>query len=163
MMEPLKILSLRVDYRESESPEPWPNVKYAIINCVFKCDRVDDPGEDFAWWQAKGESEEFYRILAIDDPSRYENWLTDPNGWNFSSKYDGYSKVWTHRDPAWRHIEKFDVFWFRSWSSDSPVTRAIIHELEFFKEHGRLPSVYRAVDSCIVLSHMRVLGETYWD
>jgi hypothetical protein len=162
-MEPLKILNLRVDYRESESPEPWPNVPYVIINCVFKCERVSDPGEDFAWWQAKGESEEYRKVLTIDDPERYENWLMSPTGWNLSSKYDGYGKAWIHNDPAWRYIEKFDVFWFRTWSSDSPVTRAIIHELKYFKEHGKLPSVYRAVDSCIILSHLRTLGEIYWD
>jgi hypothetical protein len=162
-MEPLKILNLRVDYRESESPEPWPNVPYVIINCVFKCERVSDPGEDFAWWQAKGESEEYRKVLTIDDPERYENWLMSPTGWNLSSKYDGYGKAWIHNDPAWRYIEKFDVFWFRSWTADCSVTRAIIAELEYYKKYGKLPSVYRAVDSCIILSHLRTLGETYWD
>jgi hypothetical protein len=162
-MEPLKILNLRVDYRETESPEPWPNVPYAIINCVFKCDRVDDPGEDFAWWQAKGESEEYRKVLTIDDPNRYERWLMSPDGWIWSSKYDGYGKAWTHQDPTWQYLPKFDVFWFRTWSADCSVTRAIIAELEHYKAHGKLPSVYRAVDSCIILSHLRTLGETYWD
>jgi len=162
-MEPLKILNLRVDYRESESPEPWPNTPYCIINAVFRCERTNNYDTDFAWCQAKAESEEYSNTLTIDDPERYESWQMSPDGWEFSSRYDGYGKAWTHRDPAWRYIPKFDVFWFRSWSCDSPVTRAIIRELEYFKEHGRLPSVYRAVDSCIVMNHLRTLGETYWD
>jgi hypothetical protein len=157
----LTITNLRVDFRNTESPKPWPNVKYLIINCVFKCNRVDDPGEDFAWWTAKGESEEFTKVLTIDDPEHYENWIC--NQWGLNQFRYKYGRAWIHNDPPWRYIEKFDVFWFRSWSSDSPVTRAIIHELEFFKEHGRLPSVYRAVDSCIVMNHLRTLGETYWD
>jgi hypothetical protein len=159
----LTITSLRVDYRKSESPKPWPAVPYVIINCVFKCKRVDDYGEDFAWWQAKGESEEFTKVLTVDSPERYDAWLDDPNGWNFSSKNDGYGKAWIHNDPPWQYLPKFDVFWFRSWTADCSVTRAIIAELEYYKKYGKLPSVYRAVDSCVVLSHMRVLGETYWD
>jgi hypothetical protein len=161
-MEPLKILNLRVDYRKSESPEPWPNVPYAIINCVFRCERTDNHGTDFIWAQSKGESEEYSQVLAIDSPSRFENWLMSPDGWNLSSKYDGYSKVYTHRDPIWRYLPKFDVFHFREWIADCPVTRAIIAELEYFKEQGKLPSVYRSVDSGIVLNHLRCL-HSYWD
>jgi hypothetical protein len=161
-MEPLKILNLRVDYRESESPEPWPSVPYFILNCVFKCERVDDYGEDFAWYQAKGESEEYRKVLTIDDPERYDAWLDTAFGFG-QFKYPGYGRAWIHNDPAWRYLEKFDVFWFRTWSADCSVTRAIIAELEYYKKYGKLPSVYRAVDSCIILSHLRTLGETYWD
>lgn len=161
-MEPLKILSLRVDYRESESPEPWPAVPYVIVNCVFKCERTENYDTDFAWYQAKGESEEYRQVLTIDDPERYENWLMSPTGWNLSSKYDGYGRAWTHEDQVWRHIEKFDVFWFREWIADCAVTRSIIKELEYYKENGKLPSVYRSVDSCIILSHLRCLHQ-YWD
>jgi hypothetical protein len=161
-MEPLKILSLRVDYRKSESPEPWPDVPYAIVNCVFKCERADNPGEDFAWFQAKGESEEYHQVLTIDDPEHYNAWLNDPKGWDLSSKYKGYGRAWTHNDQTWQHIEKFDVFWFREWVADCAVTRAVISELEYYKEHRKLPTVYRSVDSCIILSHLRTL-HSYWD
>ena len=161
-MEPLKILNLRVDYRKSESPEPWPEVPYAIVNVVFKCERTNNYDTDFAWCQAKGESEEYRQVLTIDDPKRYENWLMSPDGWSFSSKYDGYGRAWTHNDPVWRHIEKFDVFWFREWIADCAVTRSIIQELKYYKEHGSLPSVYRSIDECIILSHLETL-QRYWD
>jgi hypothetical protein len=161
-MEPLKILNLRVDYRKSESPEPWPDVPYAIVNCVFKCERANDYGEDFAWHQAKGDSEEYRQVLTIDDPKRYEKWIMSPEGWSLSSKYDGYGRAWTHHDMLWQYIEKFDVFWFREWIADCAVTRAVISELEYYKEHGKLPTVYRSVDSCIILSHLRTL-HGYWD
>jgi hypothetical protein len=157
----ITITNLRVDYRESESPVPWPNVKYAIVNCVFRCAK-DLENHDFAWHQAKGGSEEYHKVLTIDDPKRYEDWLVDPDGWSFSSRYNGYGKAWTHADPVWSYIEKFDCFHFREWVADCSVTRAIIAELEYYKEHGKLPSVYRSVDDGIILSHLRSL-HTYWD
>jgi hypothetical protein len=159
----LTITNLRVDFRKSESPKPWPDVPYLIVNCVFRCARTNDYGTDFAWHQAKAYSEEYRQILTLDDPERFDAWLMDPDGWNLSSKYDGYGRAWTHEDPAWKYIEKFDCFWFRSWSADCTVTRAIIAELEYYRKHGKLPSVYRSVDEGIILSHLRTLGETYWD
>ncbi len=158
----LKILNLRVDERSSENPEPWPAVPYLIVNCVFRCTRTDNYDTDFLWCQAKGGSEEYQKILTIDDPEKYESWLMSPTGWNFSSKYDGYGRAWTHEDPTWRYIEKFDVFWFREWIADCSVTRAVISELEYYREHGKLPSVYRSVDEGIILSHLRTL-HSYWD
>lgn len=157
----LEILNLRVDYRESESPEPWPNVKYAIVNCVFKCRRSDNYDTDFAWAQAKAFSEEYRKVLTIDDPKRYEKWIMR-DSWNLHSKYDGYGRAWTHEDPTWRYIEKFDVFHFREWVADCSVTRAIIAELEHYRTHGKLPSVYRSTDECIILSHLRTI-HSYWD
>jgi hypothetical protein len=158
----LQFTNLRVDYRKTESPEPWPDVPYMVINCVFKCSRSNDPGEDFAWCQAKGDSEEYKQVLTIDDPERYNAWINDDLGWSFSSKYDGYGRAWTHADPTWQYIEKFDCFWFREWVADCSVTRAIVAELEYYKENGKLPTVYRAVDECIILSHLCSL-HTYWD
>ena len=160
----LTITSLRADYRETEGwfeggKTPCP---YIIINCVFKCARSDDIHEDFAWNQAKAWSEDWKQVLTIDDPERYNAWLDDPLGWEFSSRYDGYSRAWTHGEPTWQYIEKFDCFWFREWIADCGPTRAIIAELEHYKEHGHLPSVYRTVESSIVLSHLRTLHE-YWD
>lgn len=159
---PLTITNLRVDYRESESPEPWPNVPYLIVNCVFKCERTNSYDTDFAWAQAKSFSEEYRKVLTIDDPERYEAWLVSPDGWTWSSKYDGYGKAWTHEDPPWQYLEKFDSFWLREWIADCSVTRAIIAELQHYKEHGCLPSVYRSTDECVILSHLRTLG-SYWD
>jgi hypothetical protein len=158
----LQITNLRVDFRTSESPKPWPNVPYMIVNCVFKCSRSNDPGEDFVWCQAKGGSEEYTQVLTIDDPKRYDAWICDDLGWSLSSKYDGYGRAWTHEDPTWRYIEKFDCFWFREWVADCTVTRAIVSELAYYKEHGKLPSVYRSVEDGIILSHLRTL-HSYWD
>jgi hypothetical protein len=82
--------------------------------------------------------------------------------WDLKASYDGYGKAWVHGDPPWRYLEKFDCFWFREWIADSTVTRALISELQHYKDHGHLSSVYRTVESSIILSHLRTLG-TYWD
>jgi hypothetical protein len=160
----LTITSLRVDARKTEGwfeggTRPCP---YLIVNCVFKCARSEDFHEDFAWNQAKAWSEEYRQVTTLDDPKTYEEWLMSPKGWNFSSKYPGWGKAWTYGEPTWQYIEKFDCFWFREWIADCGPTRAIITELEYYKEHGCLPSVYRTVESSIVLSHLRTLHE-YWD
>ena len=158
----LKILNLRVDYRSSENPASWPPVPYAIVNVVFRCDRSDSYDTDFAWHQAKAFSEDYRQVLTIDDPKRYENWLMSEDGWSLSSKYDGYGRAWTHGEPTWKYIEKFDVFWFREWIADCNPTRAIIQDLWFYKNNGKLPEVYRSTDECIILSHLRTL-HSYWD
>ena len=159
----LTITNLRVDCRETEGwfeggTRPCP---YTIFNCVFKCDRSEDFHEDFAWNQAKAWSEEYTQKLTIDDPARYEKWIMRES-WNLNETYDGYGKAWVHGEPPWSYIEKFDCFWFREWIADCGPTRAIIAELEHYKEHGTLPSVYRTVESSIILSHLRTLHE-YWD
>jgi len=136
---------------------------YIVVNCTFKCSRDGaDDSYNYAWSVAKGESEEFKKVLTLDDPERYQAWLMDEKGWNLSSKYDGYGRAWIHHDQPWYYLEKFDTFWLREWVADCMVTRAIIAELQHFKEHGKLPSVYRAVDECIVLSHLETL-QKYWD
>ena len=159
----LTITSLRVDGRETEGwfeggTRPCP---YIIFNCVFKCDRSEDLHEDFTWQQAKAWSEEYVQKITIDDPARYEKWIMRES-WNLNETYDGYGKAWVHGEPPWRYIPKFDVFWFREWIADCGPTRAIVAELEYYKEHGCLPSVYRTVESSIILSHLRTLSE-YWD
>lgn len=156
----LTITNLRVDARVTQNPENWPDVHYLVVNVVFKCDR-DPENYDFIWTQAKADSEDYRQVLTIDDPKRYEAWITD---WdlNCRKKYPGYGRAWTHQDCSWQYIEKFDCFWFREWISDCAVTRAIISELEHYKEHGKLPSVYRSVEEGIILTHLRTL-QSYWD
>jgi len=159
----LTITNLRVDERATEG---WfeggtRSCPYLICNVVFKCERSEDYHEDFTWNQAKVWSEEYTQKLTIDDPEKYEKWIMRES-WDLKEKYDGYGKCWVHGDPTWQYIEKFDVFWFREWIADSTVTRAIIAELQHYKDHGCLPSVYRTVESSIILSHLRTLQE-YWD
>ncbi len=158
----LTITSLRVDYRNTEGwfdggTRPCP---YLIVNVVFRCERSEDLHEDFTWNQAKAWSEEYVQKLTVDDPKRYEEWLL--KYWDLQKGYDGHGRAWIHEDTPWRYIEKFDIFWFREWIADSTVTRAIIAELQYYKDHGSLPSVYRTVESSIILSHLRTLHE-YWD
>ena len=137
------------------------NVPYSIVNVCFKIDKSTDDGS-LLWERSKAEAGEYSSVLTIDDPERYENWLVSPDGWSFSSRYDGYGKAWTHNDAPWKYIEKFDTFWFREWVADCSVTRALVHELEYFQEHNKLPSVYRFTDGCIILQHLRAL-QSYWD
>ena len=143
----IQITSLRVDYRGEEVP-------YAIFNCTF---RITD--DENLWGEAKSASEEYTKNLSVDDPERYEEWVM--KSWSMRG-YDGFQRVWTLQDPVWQHIEKFDTFWLREWISDCPGTRAIISELEYFREHGKLPTVYRGTDEGTILRHLRTL-HSYWD
>jgi hypothetical protein len=159
----LTITSLRTDYRETAgwfNQEPT-SCPFIIVNLTFQIED-DEEGGNWSSGRAKAEAEDYREVLTIDDPKRYENWLMRPDGWNFSSKYDGYGRAWTHQDCQWRYIEKFDTFWFREWIADCGPTRAIIQELEFYRDNGRLPSVYRTLESEIILSHLRAL-QSYWD
>ena len=149
----LTITSLRVDERGTEVP-------FLIVNCTFKCDK-DPESYDFLQVQAKGDSEEYRKVLTIDDPEKYLEFIMD---WDLNSRtpYPGYGRAWTHQDPVWQYIEKFDTFWFREWIADCPVTRAIVSDLAYYKEHGKLPTVYRSIDEGIILQHLRTL-QSYWD
>jgi hypothetical protein len=138
------------------------NCPYIVVNCTFKCSRDGADGSyNYAWGIAKGETEEYKKVLTIDDPKRYEAWISD---WdlNGKSKYPGYGRAWIHHDQPWYYLEKFDTFWLREWIADCGPTRAILHELEYYKKHGKLPSVYRAADEGIILSHLETL-QRYWD
>ena len=148
----LTITSLRVSEIQGEV------VPFLVVNCTFKCDK-DPESYDFLWAQAKGDSEEYRKVLTIDDPEKYEASLLN---WDFSTRYPGYGRAWTHQDMAWRYVEKFNTFWFREWIADCPVTRAIVADLGYYKEHGKLPTVYRSIDEGIILQHLRTL-QSYWD
>ena len=146
----LRITNLRVDEKGAEVP-------FLIVNCCFT---VEPDAEDgFLWAQAKGDSEDYRQVLTIDDPKKYEASLLS---WDFKTRYPGYGRAWTHQDPVWQYIEKFNTCWFREWIADCPVTRAIIADLEYYKENGKLPTVYRSIDEGIILHHLRTL-QRYWD
>lgn len=152
----LEITSLRLDERFTPQGNVWiEDVPYLILNSTF---RITD---EHLFQRTQAEAEEYNSVLTIDDPKRYEAFISN---WdlNFSSKYDGYSRAWVHNDAPFVYLEKFQTFWFRQWIADSSVTRAIIHELQHFKEHGRLPSVYRHAEEYIILSHFHCL-DRLWD
>lgn len=146
----LKITNLRVDEKGTEVP-------YLIVNCCFRV--TPDYEDGYLWAQAKGDSEDYRQVLTIDDPEKYEASLLS---WNFKTRYPGYGRAWTHQDPVWQYIGKFNTFHFREWIADCPVTRAIIADLRYYKEHGKLPTVYRTIDEAIILQHLRTL-QSYWD
>lgn len=159
----LTITSFRTDFRETqgwfrEKPTSCP---FIIVNITFRIKDDEDEG-NWSSLRAKAEAEDYRQVLTIDDPERYEDWLMRPGGWDFSSKYDGYGRAWTHQDCPWRYVEKFDTFWFREWIADCSVTRAILNEIDYFRFYNKLPSVYRTLDSEIILSHLRAL-QSYWD
>jgi hypothetical protein len=147
----LTITSLRVNAIQGEV------VPFLVVNCCFTAE--PDAVDGYLWMQAKGDSEEYRQVLTIDDPEKYEASLLN---WDLSQRYPGYGRAWTHQDPVWQYIEKFDIFWLREWVADCPVTRAIIADLEYYKEHGKLPTVYRTIDEGIILQHLRTL-QSYWD
>jgi hypothetical protein len=155
----LTITNLRVDCRETEGwfGEDKVACPFIILNLVFHVEKDEDT---FTWERAKGSAEEYQKVLTIDDPERYESWICDL--WDLEKGYDGYGRAWTHQDRPWQYIEKFNVFWFREWLADCTVTRAIIAELQYFKDHGELPSVYRSVEEGIILTHLESL-QRYWD
>jgi hypothetical protein len=156
----LTITNLRVDSCETEGWFCAGKVAcpYLVVNCCFKVDKDEDT---FIWERAKGESEEYQKVLTIDDPERYLEFIMN---WDLNCRttYPGYGRAWTHRDQTWQYIEKFDTFWFREWVADCSVTRAIIAELQHFKKYGVLPSVYRSVEEGIILLHLNTLQD-YWD
>jgi hypothetical protein len=147
----LTITNLRVDERKGEV------VPFLVVNCCFRVDPDANGGS--LWAQAKGDSEDYRQVITIDDPEKYEASLLN---WDYSQRYPGYGRAWTHQDPAWEYIEKFNTCHFREWVADCSVTRAIISDLEHYKNHGMLPTVYRTLDEAIILQHLRTL-QSYWD
>jgi hypothetical protein len=153
----LTITSLRVNERVTPHGNLFTeDVPYLIVNCCFKI-TDDEP----LFERTKAEAEEYRSVLTIDDPKRYEafllNWDT-----NWSSKYDGYGRAWIHNECPYYYLEKFQTFWFRQWIADSTVTRAILAEIQHYRDHGRLPSVYRHAEEYIIMSHLHCL-DRLWD
>jgi hypothetical protein len=106
-------------------------------------------------------TEDYHRVLTVDDSEQWEEYLADWNGFDLL-QYTGLERRYTLNDKKWRYLEKFDVFWLREWIVDSPVTRAILKELEVFQKTGKLPSVYRGPDSHIIYSYLSILNQL-WD
>lgn len=157
-MSCLKITNFRVDYRKSEMPYNLEDIGYIIVNCCFKIDTSEEEGWALSE-QAKAESQEFHRVLSVDDPKKYDEWLEKK--WSIKG-YPAHSMVWVHQDQTWQYLEKFETFWFREWIADCVVTRAIITELQHFIANGTLLSNYRTTDSSLILRHLRTLS-SYWD
>jgi hypothetical protein len=152
----------------------WPSVPYMIVNCVFRC----DPG--YFKDKALGRSRDYKQVIQTGTPEEEEasfqaqmeeHMIARESEEGFDALADWVNRanrepqkpmVWTYDDPLWHHIEKFDVFWFREWVADSPVTRAALQELRLYQIDGSTGSVYRSAEEEIVLKHLETLN-SYWD
>jgi len=151
-----------LNWREKVTPPvgPWPAVPYLIVNATWRVEPGgdDDEGTHGMFLSA---TEDYHRVLTVDNPKQWEEYLADCNGFDLF-QYLGLERRYTLNDKKWRYLEKFDTFWLREWIVDSPVTRAILKELEVYKRTGKLESVYRATDSHILYNHFETLNR-YWD
>jgi len=153
----LEITSLRVDERVTPAGNLWyAEVPYLIVNATFKINEDEHLLE-----RTKAEASEYSSVLTIDDPERYETWIANQCGFD-QFRYDGYGRAWTSQDPPFYYLEKFQTFHFRQFVADSSVTRAILAELTHFKQHGKLPSVYRHAEEYVVISLFHLL-DRLWD
>ena len=153
----LTITSLSVDERTTPQGNLWEqDVPFLAISATF---RIEDDEPLFE--RTKAESEDYRSVLTVDNPERYESFLLNACGFG-QFKYDGYGRAFIHNDPVFVYLEKFSTFWFREYVADSPVTRAIIAELHYYKDHGKLPSVYRHAEEYIVISLFHML-DRLWD
>ena len=148
----------------------YPPVPYMIINCVFKIS--DDP---HLYSEAKTKSMMYRKVVKTKSPEEEdrefeERWSDAPDGVDGRIQFlldvvnskPAPEQFWTYGEQYWNHVEKFDIFWFREWVADSPITREILKELRFFQTEGKLPTVYRTIDEGIVLKHLETLWN-YWD
>ena len=157
----LKITSLRIDKRNSNSEYYGGSLSYLIVNATWKITQDDAEEDSYLFGIAKAEAEEYGKVLTIESPEDYESWLKT---WdlNFQTGYPGYKNCWTHRDCPWRYIEKFQTFHFREWIADSVVTQALLNEIVYYKVTGEMLSKYRTIPGQIILEHFQTLGR-YWD
>jgi len=139
---------------------PWPAVPYIIANICWRVEPGgdDDEGTHEIFLSA---TEDYHKVLTVDDPKLFDDYLVSDAGFGLFN-YPGLEHRYTFNDQKWRYIEKFGTFWLREWIVDSPVTRAILKELEVYKRTGKLESVYRATDSHILYNHFDSL-QRYWD
>ena len=152
----LTITSLRTDYRVTPQGNMWSqDVPFIAVNACFK---IED--DEHLLERTKAECEDFRKVLSVESPEHFEKWRED---WDldFEKGYK-YGRVWIHQECPYHYLEKFDTFHFRDYVADSTVTRAIIAELEHYKEHGKLPSIYRHDESYVVISLLHML-DRLWD
>jgi hypothetical protein len=126
-------------------PDPPYSVPYLIVNCTFKMES-DEGGYKGIAIQ---DSQDVYRDRCVAD--------SPEDLWNCK-----WREVYSYKEIFWKYLEKFDTFWFRDCVADCPITRACLKELEFYKEHRLLPTVYRHSPYGVVLRHLRTLS-SYWD
>jgi hypothetical protein len=151
----LEITSLKVTPRVTPEGNLWlQEVPFLTVNATF---RITD--DEHFLERTKADSENYRQTLTVDDPERLESFLLSED---WDSRYDGYGRAWTHNDPLFVYLEKFNTFWFRQFVADSLVTQSIIQELEFYQDNGRFPSVYRHAEEYIIISHFACL-DRYWD
>jgi hypothetical protein len=139
---------------------PWPAVPYIIANVCWKVDTYGDDDLNTHKYYL-GATEDYNKVLTVDDPDRYDEFLMSNSGFTLRS-YPGLERRYTLNDKKWHYLEKFDTFWLREWVADCTVTRAVLKELEVFQKTGKLESVYRSVDSHIIYQHLDTL-QKYWD
>ena len=151
-----------LNWREKVTPPvgPWPAVPYIIANVCWKVDTYGDDDINTHKYYL-GATEDYSKVLTVDDPDRYDEFLMSNSGLNLL-KYPGLERRYTLNDKKWHYLEKFDTFWLREWIADCTVTRAVLKELEVFQKTGKLESVYRSVDSHIIYQHLSLLNQ-YWD
>jgi hypothetical protein len=153
----LQITSLKVIEKVTPEGNIWEqDVPFLGVNATF---RITDDEHFFE--RTKAEAEDYREVLTVDNTERYKSFLLNACGFE-QFKYDGYGKAFIHNDPVFVYLEKFSTFTFREYVADSPVTRSIIAELRYYKDHGKLPSVYRHAEEYIVISHFHSL-DRYWD
>jgi hypothetical protein len=157
----LKITSLRIDKRNSTNESFGGPVPYLIVNATWKITQDGDDESDYLFNVSKAEAEEYGKVLTIESPEDYEEWLTNWD-FNFETGYPGYKHCWAHRECPWHYIEKFDTFHFREWIADSAVTQALLNEIVYYKATGTMLSEYRTIPGQIILEHFQTLGR-YWD
>lgn len=152
----------------------WPSVPFLVVNAVFRC----EPG--YYRDKAMARSKDYRQVIVTGSPeeeeaafaARFEEHmgamdenpeLSSLEEWvQWANKQPEPKRVWTYDDPLWYHIEKFDVFHFREWVSDCPVTRAALQELRLYQIDGNTGSVYRTTEEEIVLKHLETIS-SYWD
>ena len=154
---PLEITSLSTRYRVTPQGNLWDqDIPFIAVIATFRI-----KNDEHLFERTKEECQEYRETLTIDDPKKYEKFLLNWD-FNYSSKYDGYGRAWIHNESPFIYIDKFSTFWFRDYVADSTVTRAIIRELEYYRDYGKLPSVYRHAEEYVVLSLFHML-DRLWD
>lgn len=138
-----------------------------IVNATFRIDKDDTENMgNILWERCLNDSKEYERVVVYSDPDKTDKWYLD--------RVTDLDRLWEpcpyletkyqQRDPYWMYLEKFDTFWFRQWVALSPVTEALVKEIESFIEHGSLEKVatYRTWDEGIIVHHLQTLSD-YWD